>query len=228
MSGRHRRRERRPRWLPALGVVAGITLGGATYATVLLSSPVASSPRLPATGEPGMPPGQLDRTARVVQVLEGDAFVIEGGATVRVLAADSCEIRTDAGPVARTDAARVLDGATVALRREPSGTNDVDRDGRLLRYVDVQGVGDLGSMMVQRQHTAVYRGFNDATAAYADRLRTLDRDGRRCADTLPSASPHVRYPDCAAAEAAGTAPLYAGDPPYGREIDGNDDGVACE
>ena len=132
MSGRHRRRRRRSWWIPALGVAIGVALGAAVYGTVLLSSP-AASPRLPpptASAGATRPPGQMDRTATVVDVLEGDAFTIDGGATVRVLAADSCEIRTDAGPAARDDAARLLGGATVALRREPSGTHDVDREGR--------------------------------------------------------------------------------------------------
>jgi hypothetical protein len=82
--------------------------------------------------------------------------------------------------------------------------------------------------MVQRTHTGLYRGFNDASPAYADGLRALDRDGRKCATTLPSGPPKVRYRDCAAATKAGAAPLYAGDPGYSRDLDGNDDGVACE
>lgn len=167
----------------------------------------------PASAGTEPEPGRPDRTARVVEVLEGDAFVIDGGATVRVLAADSCEIRTDAGPAARDDAARLIGGATVTLRREPTGTHDVDREGRLLRYVAVPGVGDLGSVMVRRGHTSVYRGFNDASPSYVDRLRAVDGDGRRCAATLPSEPPEDRYRDCAGATGAGAAPLFAGGRP---------------
>jgi hypothetical protein len=36
------------------------------------------------------------------------------------------------------------------------------------------------------------------------------------------------FPDCAAARAAGAAPIYAGQPGYRPELDGDDDGVACE
>jgi endonuclease YncB( thermonuclease family) len=38
----------------------------------------------------------------------------------------------------------------------------------------------------------------------------------------------VSYPNCAAARAAGAAPLYAGQPGYSRKLDRDGDGVACE
>jgi len=36
------------------------------------------------------------------------------------------------------------------------------------------------------------------------------------------------YPNCAAAKAAGAAPLYAGEPGYSTKLDGDGDGIACE
>lgn len=36
------------------------------------------------------------------------------------------------------------------------------------------------------------------------------------------------YPNCAAARAAGAAPLYRGDPGYGTHLDRDNDGKACE
>ncbi|RYE39217.1 MAG: nuclease [Hyphomicrobiales bacterium] len=38
----------------------------------------------------------------------------------------------------------------------------------------------------------------------------------------------VIYPNCAAARAAGAAPLYAGSPGYSLDLDGDRDGIACE
>ncbi len=38
----------------------------------------------------------------------------------------------------------------------------------------------------------------------------------------------VYYPNCAAARAAGAAPLYQGDPGYRSGLDRDHDGVACE
>ena len=36
------------------------------------------------------------------------------------------------------------------------------------------------------------------------------------------------YPGCNAARAAGVAPLYAGEPGYRPDMDGDGDGIACE
>ena len=38
----------------------------------------------------------------------------------------------------------------------------------------------------------------------------------------------VYYRNCAAARAAGAAPVYRGDPGYGSHLDRDDDGVGCE
>ncbi|MBC6983793.1 excalibur calcium-binding domain-containing protein [Caulobacter sp. 17J80-11] len=36
------------------------------------------------------------------------------------------------------------------------------------------------------------------------------------------------YPNCAAARAAGAAPIYRGDPGYGPHLDRDNDGIGCE
>ncbi|SDO90365.1 Excalibur calcium-binding domain-containing protein [Streptomyces sp. cf386] len=43
-----------------------------------------------------------------------------------------------------------------------------------------------------------------------------------------SSGSDVFYDNCDAARAAGAAPVYAGDPGYGRHLDRDGDGVACE
>ena len=45
---------------------------------------------------------------------------------------------------------------------------------------------------------------------------------------VPSPSATAYYPDCAAAETAGAAPISRGRPGYRPELDGDGDGVACE
>lgn len=46
----------------------------------------------------------------------------------------------------------------------------------------------------------------------------------------PPANPEASwsYRNCAAARAAGAAPLYRGQPGYGSHMDGDNDGIACE
>lgn len=46
--------------------------------------------------------------------------------------------------------------------------------------------------------------------------------------TKPSGSGSAYYKNCDAARAAGAAPVYAGDPGYGRHLDRDGDGVGCE
>ncbi|MFF7181709.1 excalibur calcium-binding domain-containing protein [Streptomyces sp. NPDC008121] len=46
--------------------------------------------------------------------------------------------------------------------------------------------------------------------------------------TKKAAPPAVLYPNCAAARAAGAAPVRRGDPGYGRHLDGDGDGTGCE
>ena len=41
-------------------------------------------------------------------------------------------------------------------------------------------------------------------------------------------SRQVYYPNCAAARAAGAAPIHVGEPGYRRKLDRDRDGVACE
>jgi hypothetical protein len=40
--------------------------------------------------------------------------------------------------------------------------------------------------------------------------------------------PGAYYPGCNAARAAGVAPIYAGEPGYRPQMDGDGDGIACE
>jgi hypothetical protein len=44
----------------------------------------------------------------------------------------------------------------------------------------------------------------------------------------PAAPEDVTYENCAAARAAGAAPLREGDPGYATKLDGDRDGIACE
>ena len=59
--------------------------------------------------------------------------------------------------------------------------------------------------------------------------------GRHChrgpsagTSAAPSSSQSDYYPNCAAARAAGAAPIYRGQPGYGTHLDRDGDGKACE
>ncbi|HEY2192013.1 MAG TPA: excalibur calcium-binding domain-containing protein [Actinomycetospora sp.] len=165
---------------------------------------------------------------------------------------DSCEAGTSGGT--RAAEAAVL-GQPVRLTAQPGV--DLDRYGRELLYVSYAG-GDFAEMMVRADHTALYtKGHNDASSAVQARLRALDTNGRTCgapstggttttrrpaaavgtpkpaprprlAVAAPAAPPGASYPNCAAARAAGVAPLHRGEPGYSGKLDRDGDGVACE
>lgn len=130
-------------------------------------------------------PAHADQTVTVTKIADGDTFTIAGGAKVRVLGIDSCEMGTTGGQEAKDTATALLTGG-ITLRTQP-GAPDKDRFGRLLRYVTVSG-GDFGELMVGYAHTGVYAGKNDAPPGYVANLRRLDPGGRNCAGTTTANS----------------------------------------
>jgi len=63
--------------------------------------------------------------------------------------------------------------------------------------------------------------------ASRQRPRPTDRPVRR-APAREAVLASVYFPGCNAVRAAGLAPLYRGQPGYRSEMDGDDDGIACE
>jgi endonuclease YncB( thermonuclease family) len=133
-------------------------------------------------------------SVQVSRVIDGDTFELVNGKRVRVLGIDSCEAtgaHKSPGGAEATAKARELLVGTVTLSSQP-GAPDVDRYGRLLRYVQVDGE-DFGVAMVGYDHTGVYQGDNDASDAYVEQLYAHDRDhtalpppsGRECGSYPP-------------------------------------------
>ncbi|MEB4613430.1 excalibur calcium-binding domain-containing protein [Leucobacter sp. M11] len=52
--------------------------------------------------------------------------------------------------------------------------------------------------------------------------------GAAASDPAPEQAPAAYYQNCTAARNAGAAPVYSGDPGYGRHLDRDGDGVGCE
>ena len=79
--------------------------------------------------------GSLPDTARVVQVIDGDTIVIEGGYRVRYIGIDTPEIYPSMeafGTEAWQANRKLVEGKEVRLERDVS---ERDKYGRLLRYV---------------------------------------------------------------------------------------------
>ncbi|MDO5065601.1 MAG: excalibur calcium-binding domain-containing protein [Actinomyces bowdenii] len=59
----------------------------------------------------------------------------------------------------------------------------------------------------------------------------VDQEQQAAPEAEPKPEPETGdayYPNCAAARAAGAAPLYAGEPGYRSGLDRDNDGIACE
>lgn len=134
-----------------------------------------------ATGcaTPAALPAAVGEQVTVTRVVDGDTLALADGRRVRLLGIDSCESGTPGGTAATTEARELVPpGATIVLEREPGA--DLDRYGRLLRYVNLPDGRDFGLTMVAAPHTGIYRTGGDASPGYVNQLRAADRDGRVC------------------------------------------------
>lgn len=124
-------------------------------------------------------PGHVSR-ARVIQVIDGDTLVIEGGATVRLLGIDAPETSHPGlehpqayGQEAKERLRRLVEGRVVSLEQDVS---DTDHYGRSLRHVW------LGGRLVSE--VLVAEGLARANSIppdrrYADRLARAEERARR-------------------------------------------------
>lgn len=115
-----------------------------------------------------------------------------------------------------------------------------DLDAALDKLATATAALETVTAQVSEMQTAATasQGELDARAA-----RITDLEGQLSAQTVeaaapaapvaaapaaPSAPSSVYYKNCAAARAAGAAPVYSSDPGYGRHLDRDGDGVGCE
>lgn len=85
------------------------------------------------------------------------------------------------------------------------------------------GVGVLGGMTLGMGSLMLDA---DRRAATWQSLRPLAVKLGLTRERLPQEGDH--WSRCAEARAAGTAPIYAGEPGYREGLDGDSDGIACE
>ena len=86
-------------------------------------------------------------------------------------------------------------------------------------------------MLFSPQTVEAHPGGLAADGCHNDRKnggRHCHRGPKAGKSTQPSRSGDVNYPNCAAARAAGAAPVRRGEPGYGRHLDRDNDGIGCE
>lgn len=120
--------------------------------------------------------------------------------------------------------------AALARGRAEIERHGRDRYGRTLARVRVNGeelscAQVAGGFAVYRSDWDQAGSVGTACGLTATPVTFKPPSSRRPALQRPVSNP---YRNCAAARAAGAAPLYRGQPGYGAHMDGDGDGIACE
>jgi micrococcal nuclease len=117
-------------------------------------------------------------TARVVEVIDGDTVLLEGGARIRYLLADAPEstggTRDCFGAEAHAFNRGLVEGRRVALAYGEACT---DRFGRLLAYVSVDG-REVNTLLVERGHACVLHVPPAGSERHAE-FQSLEAEARR-------------------------------------------------
>lgn len=141
--------------------------------------------------------------ATVVAVLDGDTIEVEGGVRVRLVQIDAPELEEDecwATESASALAELIPVGTTVRLARD-AGLDDVDRYGRLLRYVHRSRTNV--NLELVRQGAASVWFYDGERGRYADRLLDAARRARSEERGLWGACPATRLDPERAVDTAG-------------------------
>lgn len=142
-------------------------------------------------------------TATVAAVVDGDTILIRGGDHIRLVQIDSPE--PDEDECYGAEASRVLEellplGSEVELEAD-SNLDDVDRFGRMLRYVHVDGL-NVNLELVRRGAATVWF-FNGDRGRYADDLVAAGEDARLQRRGLWAACPGTPFEPLAPATTGG-------------------------
>jgi len=128
-------------------------------------------------------------TTSVARVIDGDTIETAAGERVRLVQIDAPEV--DEGECYAREAAAALDdllppGAQIRLEPDPR-LDDVDRFGRLLRYIH-RGEQNVNLELVRRGAAAVWF-FEGDRGRYADELLEATREAREAGSGFWGACP---------------------------------------
>ena len=190
-------------------------------------------------------------TALVTSVLDGDTIQVrQNGEYFRLRLAD-IDAPEKSQPFGSNSAAKLR--GLVAGRTVEYVKHDQDRYGRIIATVKVNGL-NVNRTMACSGHAWAYRQYlrdnavldceikarRNRTGLWSYGTPTAPWDWRRGRKQIIEAkprslSPPLTYPDqssyfpnCAAARAAGKAPVSDGEAGYSRKLDRDGDGIACE
>jgi len=195
-------------------------------------------------------------TVTVINVIDGDTVDLSTGERVRIIGIDTPEVGDCGADVAAARLTELVLNQPVVVTG--GARDDVDRYGRILRYVDTSA-GDAGRYLIGEGYAiarydsrdgygghpreADYVALDEATPNYecappttpAPVVTAAPRPVLTPAPTAapapvvtPAPAPSVSYANCDAVRAAGAAPIHIGDPGYSTKLDRDRDGIGCE
>ncbi len=182
----------------------------------------------------------------VTEVVDGDTIVVEGGVRVRLIGIDTPE----RGAPGFHESAAALSALVAGKRVQlvAGARDDVDKYGRLLRYVEVDGV-DANLEMLRSGHARTRYDSRDGYGAHAREAEYVAADAASpdlwsvpappSAPVTTAAPPQPaplagggtdpRFGTCKEAIANGFGPYRRGvDPEYDWYRDADSDGIVCE
>ncbi|MEZ5101620.1 MAG: thermonuclease family protein [Thermoleophilia bacterium] len=159
--------------------VPGLPLDGESLDTATLGGQVESAPFLPETSAPPEEPAAPASTptparpgkgtpAVVQEVVDGDTIRLRNGKVVRLAQIDAPEERECHGAEATAALERLLPAGTRIRLQRDAALDDVDRYGRLVRYV-VKGSATVNRALVRAGHASVWF-FDGGRGRLADTL----------------------------------------------------------
>jgi micrococcal nuclease len=199
--------------------------------TVLAAAGVAGCARADpctAVSAAGAVPADLRIGARfggtVAHIIDGDSLCVARGAgrqdwvEVRLADFNAPELGEPAGPAAKAALARVAAGREVVC---VAGLRTYDRVAATCS-IDGRSIGEL------LRAAGAASGGRGAGRRVARRVAVPESGGFTGEDAGGGAFTPGAFRNCAAARAAGAAPLRRGEPGYGPHLDRDGDGIACE
>ena len=176
------------------------------------------------------------RASGHVVIIDGDTLKIDA-MTIRIVEIDTpetfrsrCENELVLGLKAKERLAQLVRGGADVTYK----STGIDRFGRTLAHVFAGSV-NVGEVLMREGHALHYEKGSEAKAARLKvwcgpqaELPVYKPTQLLAQDRTAKPDETIYYPNCAAARAAGAAPIRLGEPGYSRKLDRDGDGVACE
>jgi endonuclease YncB( thermonuclease family) len=208
-----------------------------------------SEPTTTASAQTTAPVPATPVTYTVTNVVDGDTVDLSTGERVRIIGIDAPEAGRCGADEATAHLSALVTGQAVTVT--PGARDDVDRYGRILRYIAVNGVDagldqiDVGLAIARYDSRDGYGGHpreaayvaadeavpNVECAPVAEPAAAPAFSPVEASPSAPAAAPERQdpaYANCDAVRAAGAAPIHPGDPGWQQKFDRDRDGVGCE